>query len=63
MTIAVMNHVTLDVTLISYAPDNWQEEEIREYLFTEKGLNLRENEVCYIAGGINFEGKRYWPKD
>lgn len=45
-----MNYGTSEVTIINGCPDDWTEEQTLEYLYSEKGLNLRESETFYMAG-------------
>lgn len=60
MSIAIMNYATAELTLIDYVPYYWQEKEIKEYLFTEKGLNLREEDVDYMmCPSIDFVHRHY----
>lgn len=50
MYIAIMNYATGEVTIINNCPDDWEEEQITEYLYGENGLNLRESDIYYMAG-------------
>lgn len=50
MQIAIMNYATSDVRIIWGCPDWWMEDEIKEYLYTEKGLKLRESDCFFMAG-------------
>ncbi len=62
MNIAIMNYATSDVTIINFVPDDWEEEQISDYLYSEKGLNLRESEISYMVGDhISFTMKNYKP--
>ncbi len=64
MNIAIMNYATSEVTIINFVPDDWEEEQISEYLYSEKGLNLRESEISYMVGDsnhISFSMKNYEP--
>ena len=64
MQIAIMNYATSDVRIIWGCPDWWEEEEINEYLYTEKGLNLRESDCFYMAGDvINLKQEAYKPNE
>lgn len=63
MDIAIMNYATSEVKVIMYAPDDWEAEQIEEYLFSEKGLHLRESEISYMAGSIDSSRHRYYPED
>lgn len=60
MSIAILNYATSDVTMITHVPDDWEEEQISEYLYTENGLNLRESDIFYMVGdSIGLTIKNY----
>lgn len=60
MSIAILNYATSDVTFVTHVPDDWEEEQISEYLYTEKGLNLRESDTFYMVGdSISLTIKNY----
>ena len=48
MELVVMNYATASVTKYTNLPDEWEEEQIEEYLY--KTLNLRESDIYYMAG-------------
>ena len=43
-----MNYAAASVTKYTNLPDEWEEEQIEEYLY--KTLNLRESDIYYMAG-------------
>lgn len=46
--------------MITHVPDDWEEEQISEYLYTENGLNLRESDIFYMVGdSIGLTIKNY----
>lgn len=57
-----MNYATSEVTIINNCPDDWEEEQINDYLYGEDGLNLRESDVYYMSGNISLNKKEYKPK-
>lgn len=60
MDIAILNYATSEVTIITSVPSEWEEEQITEYLYSEKGLDLRESEIFYMVGdNINLTMKSY----
>lgn len=60
MSIAILNYATSDVMMITHVPDDWEEEQISEYLYTENGLNLRESDIFYMVGdSIGLTIKNY----
>ena len=48
MDIVVMNYGSSTVTKYTNCPDEWEAEQIENYLF--ETLGLKESEVCYMAG-------------
>ncbi len=59
-----MNYATSEVTVINNVPDDWEEEQILEYLYGKAGLNLRESDTFYMAGDvISLSEKGYDRKD
>lgn len=58
-----MNYAAGDVSIIDGCPDEWEEEEILKYLYSEEGLNLKESECLYMAGDeITLSQEVYVPK-
>ena len=47
MDIAIMNYATAEITTITGCPDEWENEQIEEYLF--KKLKLKESEIHYMC--------------
>ena len=65
MKLVIMNYVASDVTIINNCPDDWEEEQINDYLFSKAGLGLRESDVCYMASDdedLSFSGEEYREK-
>lgn len=54
-----MNYATSEVTIIDNCPDDWEEEQVNDYLYGEDGLNLRESDIYYMSGNINLIQKEY----
>lgn len=52
MDISIMNYATSEVTLITGCPDDWEGEQIENYLYGEDGLNLRESDIYYMVGNF-----------
>ena len=48
MELVVMNYATASVTKYTNLPNEWEAEQIEEYLF--KTLGLRENDIYYMVG-------------
>lgn len=60
MDISIMNYATGEVTIINSCPDDWEEEQITDYLFGKRGLNLRESDIYYMVGScIDFSVKNF----
>lgn len=63
MQIAIMNYATSDVRIIWGCPDEWDEEDIEKYLYSDEGLDLRESDCFFMAGDeINLKQEAYKPK-
>ena len=60
MDIAIMNYETAEITTITGCPDEWENEQIEEYLF--KKLNLKESEIHYMcAKSVTHKTEKYRP--
>ena len=60
MDIAIMNYSTAEITTITGCPDEWENEQIKEYLF--KKLNLKESEIHYMcAKSVTNKTEKYRP--
>lgn len=65
MDIAIMNYATAEITTVTGCPDEWENEQIEEYLF--KKLNLNESEIHYMcAKNLTNKTEKYrslevWP--
>ena len=60
MDIAIMNYSTAEITTITGCPDEWENEQIEEYLF--KKLNLKESEIHYMcAKSVTNKTEKYRP--
>lgn len=60
MDIAIMNYATAEITTITGCPDEWENEQIEEYLF--KKLNLKESEIHYMcAKSVTHKTEKYRP--
>jgi hypothetical protein len=55
MELVVMNYAAASVTKYTNLPDEWETEQIEEYLF--KTLNLREIDIYYMVGDSIPVGK------
>lgn len=60
MDIAIMNYSTTEITTVTGCPDEWENEQIEEYLF--KKLNLKESEIHYMcAKSVTHKTEKYRP--
>ena len=58
MELVVMNYAAASVTKYTNLPDEWETEQVEEYLF--KTLNLRERDICYMVGdSIQVDEEEY----
>lgn len=56
-----MNYATVSVTKYTNLPDEWETEQVEEYLF--KTLNLRDSDIYYMVGGsISVNEEKYRTK-
>ena len=52
MNIVILNYSDTSVKVVSGAPDDWESEQIEEYLFGEDGLDLDSDDVFYMCSNV-----------
>lgn len=52
MNIVILNYSDTSVKVVSGTPDDWESEQIEDYLFGEDGENLNPDEVYYMCSDV-----------
>lgn len=52
MNIVILNYSGTSVKVVSGTPDDWESEQIEDYLFGEDGENLNPDEVYYMCSDV-----------
>lgn len=52
MNIVILNYSDTSVKVVSGAPDEWESEQIEDYLFGKDGENLNPDEVYYMCSDV-----------
>lgn len=52
MNIIILNYSDTSVKVVSGAPDDWESEQIEDYLFGKDELKLNPDEVYYMCSNV-----------